>query len=81
MVQRLLLFSVTELLVAVCYTLTLTDKSDYPCQRTVVVGPQASCSAGCSTPIQFICDTLGKSRPTVSVVPYSRTWAHKCTMV
>ncbi|MFN8338100.1 MAG: hypothetical protein U0T36_03695 [Saprospiraceae bacterium] len=41
------------------YTITLTDKADLSCQRTFVVGPTASCSAGCSTPIQFICDTPG----------------------
>ncbi len=45
------------------YTLTITDKSDLSCQRTVVVGPQASCSAGCSTPVQFICDTPGNPGP------------------
>ncbi|HLO55671.1 MAG TPA: SdrD B-like domain-containing protein, partial [Saprospiraceae bacterium] len=45
------------------YTITLTDKSDLSCQRTVVVGPQASCSAGCSTPVQFICDTPGNPGP------------------
>ncbi|MEZ4909661.1 MAG: SdrD B-like domain-containing protein [Saprospiraceae bacterium] len=45
------------------YTLTLTDKSDLSCQRTVVVGPQGSCSAGCSTPVQFICDTPGNPGP------------------
>ncbi|MFZ1525673.1 MAG: hypothetical protein WAT22_12705, partial [Saprospiraceae bacterium] len=45
------------------YTLTITDKTDLSCQRTVVVGPQASCSAGCSTPVQFICDTPGNPGP------------------
>ncbi|MBK9743572.1 MAG: DUF11 domain-containing protein [Saprospiraceae bacterium] len=45
------------------YTLTLTDKSDLSCQRTVVVGPQASCSAGCSTPVQFICDNPANAGP------------------
>ena len=45
------------------YTLTLTDKSDLSCSRTVVINPQASCSAGCSTPIQFICDTPGNPGP------------------
>ena len=41
------------------YTITLTDKADLSCQRTFVVGPTASCSAGCSTAPQFICDTPG----------------------
>ncbi len=45
------------------YTVTLTDKLDLSCQRTVVVGPQASCSAGCSTPVQLICDTPGNPGP------------------